>query len=171
MGQENVYISYNYPCIIPFLVKISLVKLKYLYFQYSWISIMKNKIVTKWKGWKDVGTCQNVWPLSSQVSTFSTVLWNCKRIWNWNLDRNLIMTLLIMVICSAVWKTLYNIKIKEPRRQDIINFSFKMFKIMKSLRSSKCLKTTFEVTFTTQKANACSRWTACLVCCQLEILF
>ena len=109
MGQENVYISYNYPCIISFLVKISLVKLKYLYFQYSWISIMKNKIVTKWKGWKDVGTCQNVWPLSSQVSTFSTVLWNCKRIWNWNLDRNLIMTLLIMVICTVLLEKLYTV--------------------------------------------------------------
>ena len=30
---------------------------------------------------------------------------------------------------------------------------------MKSLRSSKCLKTTVELTFTTQKANACSPWT------------
>ena len=38
-----------------------------------------------------------------------------------------------------------------------------MFKIMRSLRSSKCLKTTVELTFTTQKANACSPWTACSV--------
>ena len=48
-------------------------------------------------------------------------------------------------------------------REDITNFSFKMFKIMRSLRSSKCLKTTVELTFTTQKANACSPWTACSV--------
>ena len=34
---------------------------------------------------------------------------------------------------------------------------------MISLRFSKCLKTTFELTFTTQKANACSPWTACSV--------
>ena len=34
---------------------------------------------------------------------------------------------------------------------------------MRSLRSSKCLKTTVELTFTTQKANACSPWTACSV--------
>ena len=40
------------------------------------------------------------------------------------------------------------------------NFSLKMFKIMRSLRSSKCLKTTIELTFTTQKANASSPWTA-----------
>ena len=31
------------------------------------------------------------------------------------------------------------------------------------MRSSKCLKTTVELTFTTQKANACSPWTACSV--------
>ena len=30
---------------------------------------------------------------------------------------------------------------------------------MRSLRSSKCLKTTVELTFTTQKANAGSPWT------------
>ena len=35
-----------------------------------------------------------------------------------------------------------------------INFSFKMFKIMKFLRSSKCLIATVELTFAKQKANA-----------------
>ena len=34
---------------------------------------------------------------------------------------------------------------------------------MKPLRSLKFLKTTIELTFTTQKANACSSWTACFV--------
>ena len=34
---------------------------------------------------------------------------------------------------------------------------------MRSLKSSKCLKTTVELTFTTQKTNACSPWTACSV--------
>ena len=34
---------------------------------------------------------------------------------------------------------------------------------MRSLRSSKCLKTTVELTFTTQKSNTCSPWTACSV--------
>ena len=38
-----------------------------------------------------------------------------------------------------------------------------MFKIMRYLRSSKCLKTAVELTFTTQKANAFSPWTACSV--------
>ena len=34
---------------------------------------------------------------------------------------------------------------------------------MRVLRSSKCSKATFELTFTTQKANACSPWTACSI--------
>ena len=34
---------------------------------------------------------------------------------------------------------------------------------MRYLRSSKCFKTTVELTFTTQNANACSPWTACSV--------
>ena len=34
---------------------------------------------------------------------------------------------------------------------------------MTSLRSSKCLKTTVELKFTIQKANACSPWTACCI--------
>ena len=41
------------------------------------------------------------------------------------------------------------------------NFFFSMFKIMRSLRSSKCFKTTVELTFTTLKAKACSPWTVC----------
>ena len=48
-------------------------------------------------------------------------------------------------------------------RKDITNFSFKIFKIMRFLRSSKCSKTSAELTFTAQKANACSPWTACSV--------
>ena len=64
---------------------------------------------------------------------------------------------------SAVWKALCNLKIKRSQEENIINFSFKMFKIMRSLRSWKCLKTTVELTFTTQKANSCSPWTACSV--------
>ena len=38
-----------------------------------------------------------------------------------------------------------------------------MFKILRSLRSAKCLKTTVELTFTTQKVNAWNPWTACFV--------
>ena len=40
-GRKRFYISCNYSCTISFLVDILLVKLKYLYIQYTWISIMK----------------------------------------------------------------------------------------------------------------------------------
>ena len=67
MGQGKVYISCNYSCTISLLVKILLVKLKYLYIEsQSW----KNKILT----WNDGGTCQNFWALPSQVWNFSTFL-------------------------------------------------------------------------------------------------
>ena len=39
MGQGNVY----YSCTVSFLVNILLVKLKYLYIQCAWISIMKKQ--------------------------------------------------------------------------------------------------------------------------------
>ena len=42
----------------------------------------------------------------------------------------------------------------------LIILTLLMFKIMIFLRSLKCLKTTVELMFTTQKANACSPWTA-----------
>ena len=58
---------------------------------------------------------------------------------------------------SAVWKALYSFKIKRDQeaRQPIF-----LSKKMRSLRSSKCLKTV-ELTFTAQKLNTCSPWTAC----------
>ena len=67
-----------------------------------------------------------------------------------------------MAICTVLFKKLYTIlRLKEPRKQDITNFYFKIFKKMRSLRSYKLLKTKVELTFTTKKANACSTWTAC----------
>ena len=69
------------------------------------------------------------------------------------------MVLLIMAICTVVFEKLYTIlRWNKPRRQDITDFSFKMFKIMRPLMCSKCLKTTVGLTFTLQKANACSPW-------------
>ena len=76
---------------------------------------------------------------------------------SWNLDQTL-----IMVICTALFGKLYTtLKQKEPRRQNITKFSLKYSKKMRSLRSWKCLKTSVELTFTTQKAKACSTWTSC----------
>ena len=64
------------------------------------------------------------------------------------------MTLLIMAICTVVWKVLYNFKIKSARHYQ---FFFQNFQKQQTL---KYLKTTVEMTFTIKKANACSPWTA-----------
>ena len=42
-GRKKFYILCNYSYIITLLVNILLVKLKYLYIQYAWISIMKKQ--------------------------------------------------------------------------------------------------------------------------------
>ena len=62
---------------------------------------------------------------------------------------------------GAIWKTLYNFKIKRAQKARHNQFFFQNVQEMRSLRSSKCLKTTAELTFTTPKANACSSSTAC----------
>ena len=76
-------------------------KWRNLYIQYAWISIMKNKVVTKM--WR-LKIC---WYLSKLLIitttslilvTFSTVLQNCKIIGNWNLDWNLIMAMYKVVL-------------------------------------------------------------------------
>ena len=46
-GQGKVFISCNYSCTILFLVKILLVKLKYLYIQQDYVSIMKKQNSTQ----------------------------------------------------------------------------------------------------------------------------
>ena len=52
-----------------------------------------------------------------------------KQIWNWNLDWNLIMALLIMATCLVLSEKLYTIlRYKEPRRQEITNFLSKCSK-------------------------------------------
>ena len=47
MGQEKVYISCNYSCTISSLEKMLLVKLKYLYTECTWISIMKKQTINQ----------------------------------------------------------------------------------------------------------------------------
>ena len=83
--RERFYISCSYTCTISFLVKILLAKLKNLYIQYAWISIMQKQ-----------NSNQNVMVEKTAVFvkafdyyhhkfnlvTFSAALWNCKRILN-----------------------------------------------------------------------------------------
>ena len=51
------------------------------------------------------------------------------------------------------WRELKRFKVKQA--QEARDLCFKMFKIMRFLKSSKCSKIIVELTFTTQKANAC----------------
>ena len=67
---------------------------------------------------------------------------------------------------SVVWKSLYNLKIK--RAQEARDKQFQQFLIQNVQNNEifeifKCSKVTVELRFTTQKANACSPWTACSV--------
>ena len=70
---------------------------------------------------------------------------NCKGIWNWNLDRSLIMTLLIMAICTVVWKALHNFKIKRVQEARHNQFFFQnvqnneIFEILKMFKNSSWL--------------------------------
>ena len=66
-------------------------------------------------------------------------------------------------LASAVWKALYSFKIKSAQAARHNQFFFQNVQKMRSSISSKCLKTTAKLTFTTQKANASSPWTACSV--------
>ena len=164
MRQGNVYISCNYSYTISFLVKILLVKLKYLYIQYAWISIIKKQNSNE--NGKVEKMVVLVKLLFIAITSFNfcncpVKLWRSLKLkfrskFNHDLTNH-------GYLHHALWKSLYNFKKKEPMRQVINNFSFRMFKIMRSLTSSKCLKTTVHLTFTTQKANARSPWTACSV--------
>ena len=87
---------------------------------------------------------------------FLTVLYNCKGIWNWKFRSKFNHGYLH----SAVWKALHDVKIKRAQRARHNQFFSSMFTIMRSLRSSKCLRTTVESTFTTKKTKACSSSTA-----------
>ena len=56
------------------------------------------------------------------------------------------MAVLIMAICTVLVEKLYTVLRAQEARYN--QFSFRMFKIMRSLSSSKCLKTAVELTFT-----------------------
>ena len=73
------------------------------------------------------------------------------------------MTLITMAICTAVWKALYNFKIKRAHEARHNQLFFQNFQNNEIFDIFKNFKTTAELRFTTQKANACSPWTACSV--------
>ena len=73
------------------------------------------------------------------------------------------MALLITSAYTVLFEKLYTILRWDffCLLQDITNSSFKIFKMMRFLRYSKCSKTIVELTFTAQKPSACNPWTAC----------
>ena len=81
------------------------------------------KIVTKmWrlKRWWYLSKLLTITITSFIFVAFSAALQNCKRIWSWNFDRNL-----IMAIYATAWKSLYNFKIKRSQEgRFLTNFSF-----------------------------------------------
>ena len=89
MRQVTVYISCNYSCTIFFWVKILLVKLKWLFIQYAWISIMKKQ-----------NSNQNV-KVGKMV-----VLVKFRLKFNHGFTNH-------GYLHSAVWKALHNVKIKR----------------------------------------------------------
>ena len=62
---------------------------------------------------------------------------------------------------SAVWKALYYFKIKKAQEARHSQFFFQNIQNREIFKTFEMLKTTVELTLTTQKANACSLWTAC----------
>ena len=134
MGQGKVYIF----CTISFLLKILLVKLKYLYIQYAWISIMKKQ-----------NSNQNV-KVEKMVVLVKTFDHYYHKFQLFQLSCEIVKEFETEIskfhhgyLQSAVWKAFYNFKIKKSQEVRHNKFSLKMFKIMRSL---KCLKTTVELT-------------------------
>ena len=64
---------------------------------------------------------------------------------------------------SAVWKALYNFKIKRAQEARHNQYFFLNIQNNELFEIFKMFSTTVELTFTTQKANSCSPWTACSV--------
>ena len=112
MGQGNVYISCNYSCTISFLVKILLVKLKYLYIQYSWISIMKKQSSNQnVKVEKLVLLVKTFDHYHNKFQFFLPVL-KFRSIFNHG------------YLHSAVWKALYNFKTERAQETKHNQFFF-----------------------------------------------
>ena len=158
-GRKRFYISCTYFCTIFFMVKILLVTLGTFIFNILEPQSWKNVKMWRLKRWWYLPKLLTITITKLILMIFS----DCKRIWNCNLEGNLIVTLQVMAIYTVLYERLYTILRKiEPKRREITNYSFKVFKIWDFWDLQNVHKTTVELTFTTQKANACSPWTVCL---------
>ena len=73
------------------------------------------------------------------------------------------MTLLIMTICTVVWKALYNFKIKRPQEARHDQFFFQNVQNNEIFKIFKMFKNNSWIYVYTQKANASSPWTVCSI--------
>ena len=117
-SRTRFYLSCNRSSTTILLVKILLFKLKNLK-----LNLRYNKVVT-------------------QLGHFSSSQLNCKTIWIWNFNGNLIMALLLTAVWTVLfWKLYSSLRWQEPMKQKIVNFYFKMFKVTFS-KPSECSKAT-----------------------------
>ena len=164
-GRERFYISSNYFCATSFLVKILLVKLKYLCIQYAWISTIE-----KWNSNLNV----NVEKMVVFVKTFDhyhhklkfdnffscpVKLWkNLKMKFRSKFDHGFTNH---GCMHRAVWKALYKFKIKRAKEARYNQFLFQnvhnneIFEIFKMFKNSSWIN----VYYTNSKRS----WTACSV--------
>ena len=154
MGQGKVCISCNYSCTISFLVKILLVNLKYLYIQYAWTSIIKKqnrnqnvkveKMVVLVKTFDHYYHKFELFQLPCKVvKEFETEI---KSKFNHGFTNH-------GYLHSAVWKSLYNFKIRRAQETRDNQFLFQIvqnneiFEIFKMLKNNSITFT--RLTFTT----------------------
>ena len=129
---------YSYSCTISSLVKILFVQLRYLYIQYAWISIMKKKNINqnmKVERTRYFSKCLaititglNFFNCPAKLKSNLKLKFRSKFNHGFTNHGYLLFEKLFIILRQ-----------KGPRRQDITTFSIKLSKIMRSLRSSKCL--------------------------------
>ena len=168
MGQGNDYISCNYSCTIYFSVKILLVKVP---LHSVWLNLNhEKKIVTKMRRLKRWWYLSKLLTITITSFNFSNCPVNCKRIWNWNLDQNLIMTLIILAFCTVVWKALYNFKVKRALEARHNQFFFQNFQNNEISETFKMFKNNSWINVYYTKSKHLQSLD-CLFCFQLEIPF
>ena len=117
MGQGKVYIPWNYSCTISCVLKILLANLKYLYVSMLESQSWKNKIVTimlRLKEWWYLSKCLTIAITSFNVFNCPVKLKsNLKLKFRSKFNRSFTNP---GYLHSAVWKALYNFKIKRAQQ-------------------------------------------------------
>ena len=130
----------------------------------------KNKIATKMSRLKRWWYLSKLLTITITSFNFSNCPVNYKRIWNWNLDQNLIMTLIILAFCTVVWKALYNFKVKRALEARHNQFFFQNFQNNEISETFKMFKNNSWINVYYTKSKHLQSLD-CLFCFQLEIPF